>query len=290
MKNRKEEYHDLLKNLPISSPSKEVIAKYCPHLNSAQIDAIFKKVRDEKYVEFAVPAFFIKRCYHVLSYRAACVDDEGKEYPALLDHEFAYRMIDSYADGKEPRTDFLPRGILYEGLYMYEAMKYAEENWGDSLILDDWGCTMKICVQDPTDLDQYQYPKTKMTLYVALKREPNDFIFLDRSRSVSEWQDKEISQLTIDPIIFLEIYGGGGVYGQFNCAHCGGGLSLECCPVCGHTFKYDHLRVSGNPPLSPKMVEYLKSVGHTFGMDPEGALRIEREECERYSGLPQVNA
>jgi hypothetical protein len=162
---------------------------------------------------------------------------------------------------------------------MDKAMRFAEENWGEDLILDDWADVIEIAVEDPTDLTKNGYPRTKAVLYVTLSRDLNDIIN-DGSKPISELFDEAVSQMTLDHHVWHELKGGRGGHSSFGCAHCGEGLGLGGCPGCGHRFRDNQLRCGGYT-LSRKMVAFLKEHGHVFKVDPEIAWAKERQEWER---------
>lgn len=265
----REDYTKLLKSLPISSPKRKDFVKLCPHLNKAEIKVILEGA-GRKDVLFAVPSILIKHSYHVLRYRDAHTDRAGKRHPARIEYGFAVRTAASYIDNR------LHGDLLHSTMHQKRAMEYAEKNWGEALIIDDWSCILKVYLQDPTKLDKKLYPKTEKVLCVALKHDINRLN--DRYNPKSEWYDQEIAQLSTDPLISREIKGGRDGYVCYNCANCGGGLSLKSCPSCGHTFRDDKVHCSSDTPLSQKMIACLKADGFKFAIDPEVALKKEHED------------
>lgn len=279
------EYRSLLGQLPIKSPTLQDMARLCPHLTADEAAEAF--TTDSGYV--ACPPLRIRHGFEIVSYHKEWVEEisvlrvkDGiqdvsvtgtKNHPARLDWSYASRTRESYADGKSHGDAF----SLYK--HMDKAMKFAEDNWGDELILDDWVSVVEIYVQDPTDLvnDRYHqdYPRTKAILRVALGRD-FDAIIHDRSKPQSELFDEAISQMTLDHVVWHELKGGRGGYMEFNCAHCGAGLSLSSCTGCGHRFCDDQFRCGWSTPLSRKMVAFLRDNGHVFKVDPEVAWARER--------------
>jgi hypothetical protein len=286
---KREEYRSILGQLPIKSPKPEDMARLCPHL--AQKQAVEAFTKGSGYV--ACPPLRIRHGFQIVSYHKEWVEEikvrgivNGKQtqvvtgtknHPAMLDWSYAGRTITSYADGK-------PHGDLFTPYrHMEEAMKFAEDNWGDELILDNWVSFVEIYIQDPTDLvnDRYHvdYPRTKIVLSVALSRDLNEIIN-DHSKPESELFDDAIAEMTIDTAVKHELKGGRGVFTDFNCAHCGAGLGLSSCTGCGHTFRDDQFRCGWSTPLSRKMVSFLREKGHQFPVNPENAWTKERERCE----------
>lgn len=287
---KREEYRSLLGQLPIKSPTPQDMAMLCPHLTAEEAMEAF--TTDSGYV--ACPPLRIRRGFQVISYHKEWVEEvkvwgvvDGKEtqtvtgaknHPARLDWSYARRTCESYADGKSHGDVFFP----YR--HMDKAMKFAEDNWGDELILDDWASAVEFYVQDPTDLvnDRYHtdYPRTKAVLRVTLNRDLDE-VMNNHSKPESELFDEAISQMTLDQVIWHELKGGRGAFTEFNCAHCGAGLSLSSCTGCGHRFRDDKLRCGWNTPLSRKMVAFLRENGHVFKVDPEIAWTKERQPWEQ---------
>jgi len=162
-------------------------------------------------------------------------------------------------------------------------MQFAEANWPQDLVLDDWKSYLMVYIQDPTDLNQSRYPRTKAVAYCALKRELND-ITNDHSAPQSELWNQAIAQVTFSRIEGDELKGHRGGYTEFNCAYCGSGLGLNGCPNCGHTFRDDASRCGWSTPLPPIIVAKLIQSGHVFGMDPNVAQQNERNNWQRYAG------
>lgn len=285
------EYRSILGRLPIKCPTPEDMAMLCPHLTEKQAVRAFTS--GNGYV--ACPPLRVRHGFQIVTYSAEWVEqitasrvNEGeidasvtgtKNHPAQLRWSYAGRTRKSYADGKS-------HGDLFTHYkQMDRAMKFAEDNWGDELILDDWTDVLIIYVQDPTDLvnDRYHhdYPRTKAALGVMLNRPLND-IKNDYSKPESVLFDEAIAELTVDPHIWHELKGGRGQYTDFNCAYCGAGLSLAACTGCHNSFRDDGMRCGWSTPLSPKMVAFLREHGHEFGIDPEVAWTAERERWESY--------
>ncbi|MDP2642208.1 MAG: hypothetical protein Q8P21_02870 [bacterium] len=290
-----QEYRSILGRLPIKNPTPQDMAAMCPHLTAAEAAKAF--TTGTGYV--ACPPLRVRYGFQILSYHKEWVEEikvwakisgeetqvvKGKKnHPPYLRWSHAGRTLASYADGK-PHSDLFNR---YKS--MDKAMKFAEDNWSDELILDDWKSVVEFYVQDPTDLvsNQYHkdYPRTKAGLYVTLNRNLNDIIN-DHTRPHSEHFDDAILQMTLDVNVWHELKGGRGAHIEFNCAHCSAGLGLSGCSGCGYRFRDDHFRSGWHTPLSRKMVEFLRKNGHEFKMNPEIAWANERENWER---IPVAN-
>lgn len=287
---KKEEYRSLLGRLPIKSPSPQDMAELCPHLTPEEAVKAF--TTGSGYV--ALPPLLIRNGFQIVSYHKEWVEEikvwgvvDGKEtrvvtgtknHPPRLEWSYARRTRESYADGKS-HGDVFSR---YKR--MDKAMRFAEDNWGDELILDKWIDVVSFYVQDPTDLvnDPYHtdYPRTKAVLYVTLNRDWNEIIN-DHSKPESELIDEAISQMTLDPAVWHELKGGRGGFTEFNCAYCGAGLGLSSCSGCGHRFHDDHFRCGWYTPLSRKMIAFLREKGHEFKINSEVAWTKERENWKR---------
>jgi hypothetical protein len=273
------EYRSILGRLPIKSPTPEDMALVCPHLTKKEAVKAF--TTGSGYV--ACPPLRIRHGFQVLHYQREWVEmikvwgEVGgekqtvtgtKNHPPMLTLTFASRTRKSYADGKSHGD------IFSKSVHMNKAMGFAEDNWGQELILDDWDSVVQYYIQDPTDLvnDYYHhdYPRTKAILGVTLTRDLNEIIN-DHSGPMSELFDEAISQMTLNPLIWMELKGGRSGFTEYNCAHCGAGLSLDHCTGCGHRFQDDNFRHGGYTPLSRKMVEFLRQNGHNFKVDPERA-------------------
>jgi len=279
------EYRSLLGQLPIKSPTPQDMAKMCPHLTEKEAVEAF--TTDSGYV--ACPPLHVRHGFQIVSYHRELVEEikvwgvvngkrtqtitGTKNHPSRLDWSYASRTPESYADGNSHGDVFTP----YK--HMNKAMKFAEENWGDELILDDWMDIVEFYIQDPTDLINNRYhkdqPRTKAVLHVSLNRSFNEIIN-DCSKPVSELIDNAILQMTLDRVVWHELKGGRGAFTEFNCAHCGAGLSLSSCTGCGHKFEDNHFRSGWCTPLSRKMVAFLREKGHEFEVDPENAWAKER--------------
>ncbi len=287
---KNEDYRSILGRLPIKSPTVQDMAMLCPHLTTEE--AVNAFMADSGYV--ACPPLLIRNSFQIVSYHKEWVEQipgwkvvDGKEirviigtknHPAILQRERAGRTLESYTDGQ------LHGDIIETYKHMDKAMKFAEDNWGDELILDNWASVAYIYVQDPTDLvnDRYHhnYPRTKAVLYVALNRDINE-IAHDHTKPETEVLDEAISQITLDHVVWSEIVGGRGGFTEYSCANCGAGLLLSSCSGCGHKFRDDYFRSGGYTPLSRKMVAFLRENGHEFRVDPEIAWKKERQRWER---------
>ena len=242
-------------------PTVQDLKPFCPHLTEDQIALILQK---DTY--FACPSLVIKNALIVLHYNRY----EGKDQ---LEYTFTSRTPQSYEDDKLYGKLHGNSGSKY--IFTDEAISYANTQWGDTLVIDNWEAFMTIHVQDPTKLDDRGHPANIFNLYITLKRDYNKFIN-EHDKPQFEKFDEEIVIATTDRFITGELQGGRGGYTDFNCAHCGGGLSLKYCTCCKNEFKDDQFRCGWNTPLSDKMIKALTDRGHVFGIDPKIAQEKER--------------
>lgn len=230
----REEYIARLKKLPIENPTPEDMAFVCPHLTLEQAVEAFTSEESSGYV--ACPSVLIKNGFQIVCLSKGFEDERfGETYPPTLSSAFAGRTLSSYKDGK-PHGD-----VFTKYRCMDEAMLYAAMDWGKHLILDDWVSYIVFYVQDPSDLNERQSPKTKAVVYATTKREWNDIIN-DHSKPKSQVINEALVIVTLDPFEGHEIKGGRGGYTEFNCAYCGAGLGLTGCDGCGFKFRDDHAR------------------------------------------------
>ena len=287
----RQEYSSIIGRLPIKKPTAQDMAMLCPHLTEKEAVKAFMADGDG-YV--ACPPLRIRHGFQILSYQKEWVEEvrvrrinDGnqdaevigrKNHPSQVRWSYTGRTRKSYADGEWHGDSTSPR---YK--HMDKAAAFADTNWGDELILDDWKSVVEFYVQDPTDLvsDQYHkdYPRTKAVLYVTLDRDLNDIIN-DHTRPHSEHFDAAILQMTLDIKVWHELQGGRGRHIEFSCANCGAGLDLSGCSGCGYRFRDDHFRCGWDTPLSPKMIGFLRQNGHEFRVDPMIALAKERQNWE----------
>jgi len=136
---KKEEYRAILSRLPLKSPTPQDMAMLCPHLTAEEAVQMFGN--GSGYV--ALPPLRVRHGFQIASYHAEWVEEVKvwrgdtsvvtgtKNHPAYLGYSYASRTLKSYADGKKHGDMFLN----YAG--MDKAMKFAEDNWGSELILDN---------------------------------------------------------------------------------------------------------------------------------------------------------
>jgi len=276
-----QEYRAILSRLPIKNPSHKDMGMLCPHLTEEEAVRLF--YTGEGIV--ACPPLRVRGAFQIVFYQHERVEEltewrDGvkvvvgkKNHPATLSYGGASRTINSYVHKKAHTLC---------GVYpaTNEAIEFAEKNWGNNLVLDNWGDVGELFIQDPTDLVNDKHhtdqPRTKAVLYIALNRGVND-INRDCSKPESELLDAAIVEMSVDAFINDELIGDRGGFVDYYCANCGDGLSLSRCSGCGATFKDDGCRSGNSTPLSRKMVAFLRANGHKFKVDPEIAWSKEKQ-------------
>lgn len=247
------EYRKLLGLLPIWEPTVDDLVRLCPHLTRKQAEEAF----NQGDVDIACPNLRVRGQFQIITLKT---DDAGT--PLVLEWVYTGKVSD------DDRYD-----------YTKEAVKFAEENWGNELIYDNWETVTEIFVQDPTDIiisgTGAGGPKTAELLYVCFNRSWQEM----SNNSLN--MDNAIVQMTLDEHVWHELRGGRGGHSLWNCAYCGSGLSLNGCYGCGHSFKDDGARGGWGTPLSRKMVEYLQNHGHVFRQDPEIVWKKEASQIKR---------
>ena len=265
----RDKYIEILDKLPIKNPTSEDMAMVCPHLRKEQAIAAFNNGSGC----VACPPLRIRGGFQIIHFY-----EESEGCSSVLELGSAGRTRQSYKDGSSHSDMFC------EYNHVGKAIKFAEDNWSDELILVSWESTIEIVIQDPSKLVQSGFqknqPETVMSLYVALNRSPNE-IRNDHSRPEIELIDDAIVEMTFDTKIWHELEGGLNSYFHSNCAYCGDGLGLSVCEGCGHKFKDNGYRSGPASPLSEKMVEFIQQNGHVFEQDPNIVLDRERNNYEQ---------
>lgn len=271
----KQEYRAILGRLPIENPTPEDMAQLCPHLTQEQAVAAFHS--GSGYV--VCPPLRVRGAFQIVTLEKGWLEEikvwrgvtlvitGTKEHQPRLSYAYAGRARGSYGTYR----------------HIAEAVDFAEDNWGDELILDTWKDVVEFRIQDPSDLYQEGwsegYPKTKAVLYICLNREWNQLIN-DHTKPESVLIDEAISEMTLDMAVWHELKGGCGGFTEYNCAYCGDGLHLCGCGGCGHRFKDDFFRCGWATPLSQRMAGFLQANGHVFKKDPYIARQAEAQRHE----------
>ncbi|MDB4979224.1 MAG: hypothetical protein JWM56_1410 [Candidatus Peribacteria bacterium] len=258
----------LLQRHRLENPTPLDVASLCPHLDTTDIEQIFARANAEKSSYFAAPPLLVNHGYQILSVTGP-LEYDGKKSPQYLNWSYTGRTLESYADGKKHGD------VFSDYAFADKAIAYAQQHWGDKLILDDWDSYITTYLDDPRDKTKDGYPRTKLALFFVTKRPWNDLIN-DHHAPQSEVIDESILQMACSVLEGHELKGGRGGYTESNCANCGGGLALTGCTYCNLVFKDDHYRCGGNTPLMPKLAQYATANGHVFGIDPSNAREAER--------------
>jgi hypothetical protein len=259
-------------NRYILNPTPEDIVAITPHLTEEQRELAIKPKKNSLTAYFAIPPTRVKYGYLVASY--SLVDGETS-----LDIGFPKRTRKSYAKGQNYRDSY------YYVPFENEAMAFAEAQWGDALILDTWESVGQVYLQDPSDLTDNGYPKTKAVIYYATDREYNDFM-QGKNAPWSDMWNNSIVELTLDEVEGMEFRGGRGGYVEYNCAYCSFGLALNKCNNCGYQFVDNYIRSGWDVPIAEKMVTLLQKHGYQFKLEPAIARNRERQAWERWKKTP----
>lgn len=274
----KNEYRAALGRLPIANPTEEDIKALCPHLSIDEAMKAFEA--DSGYL--ACPPLKVKGAFQIIGYRKgkskAIEGCEPKLSLAKINWSFAGRAAGLYY-GINPANDTYTHYRFSE-----EAIKFAEDNWGQELIADDWSDVVKFIIKDPSDLADTRWhkdqPKLKAILYVTLDCKLSE-INPGKQMPESVAFDKHILYMTIDKAIRHELKAARSGHVHHNCAYCGAPLSLFGCDNCNHKFEDDNIRCDDTMPLSVKMTEFLREKGHKFHISPRIAQYKEKKLWKR---------
>ncbi len=106
------------------------LQKYCPHLKTSQINELFKMARDS-VVLFAIPAILLKKSFNILAIYSE--QEDGKtQIVYKLTFAPTIKIKESLAG------DLLSSQDAFNLYYLNQARKYADDNWPNSLVIDDW--------------------------------------------------------------------------------------------------------------------------------------------------------
>ncbi len=261
-------YREVLNRLPILDPSREVVETLFPYLDASILERVLGNILNsgKERITIAAPPIRVRGNVHMIEYGMVTESESGLPRK-MLSYAYPHRIKDN--EGRYP--------------FANSANAYAEAHWPSELINDTWETVGVIVLDDPTQIDQRGYPQTVGQLWWGLSAELNDLINQHHAPT-SVIIDDHLVILTNNSLEAREMKGGRGGYTDFNCANCGAALSLNHCRNCGFTFRDDNFRCGGFSPLTPKMVSYLTTHGHIFGMDPEIALKKEALKFQEYFG------
>lgn len=263
------------------------MAALCPHLTPEEAVAAFSAGEDAS-AHVACPPLRVRGAFQIIRYIKPRDGEPGRV--AMIR---AGRTPASYATAEGQHGDVFTR---YP--HMERAIAYAEQEWGDHLILDTWAAYVESHLQDPTQLrpregtrqefagvnpgERTGFPTTKGTLHLALARDVNDIIN-DHSEPGSVQYDAATVEATVDGFIGAELKGGRGGYTLFHCTVCESPLGLTECKGCGHAYGDDGWRSGSLEPLGPKLIAVVKASGLTaFPKDPAVAQATELAQWKIY--------
>lgn len=229
----------------------EQIQAVCPHLTVTQIAELLVK---NSY--FALPPVRVRGAFQVAS--VYCNGNGSFNFTI----SYAARTPASYAS-----QDMYPyHGDVFNDYdFMGEAMAYAEANWPEDLVLDDWVDFQNVYLDEP--VDPAEYAVGRRTIHLTTNR-PWNYMINDRSAPLETLWDASIVHATLDRFEGAELKGGRGGYTNFNCFLCGGGLGLSGCHRCKRRFKDDGYRCGASTPLASKLVALIEATGHKFETHP----------------------
>lgn len=240
----------------VISPKHADIAAIAPHLNAEQITALLKEAENgESEAFFALPPTTVRWGFW-LAQLTFCA-----ELPAL-------RLIGCYRTSRGFAKERTCYGDRFTVFGRDQAMEYANSHWDASLILEDWKGVSRVVVQDPSRLVDNRYPTTLFRVSFTLNRGWTDVVN-DRTQPVWSAWDNAIVRMTTHRIEAEELRGERSDLFDYNCACCGDGLSITGCSTCGSYFPDDMGRTGWHTPLPPKIVQFLRTQGHTFQGSPE---------------------
>lgn len=288
-------YRSILGRLPITNPTPQDMAECCPHLTEGQ--AIQAFTTGSGYV--ACPPLRVRQAFHELQYdkgknEGALFAIEGSDAvtvgilsitrPPQLQWAYAGRISKYYANPK------LRRNRIPQKKDLSLAVQFAEDNWGNELINDNWKSFLSIHLRYSKNLNvDYSfggYPDEIAVLHVTLSRNYDD-LTRDESKPPSEIVDGAILQMTTDPFIGRELKGGRAEDPLSRCAYCGSSFHTEykhhySKSVCMNCSNYEDPYNNGGWefPLTPKMFAFFKEKGYVFTCDPETVRMRDHKEWE----------
>ncbi len=260
------DYKSALQSISRKNPSFEQLKAISPHLNEEEVGNAFD-ITSNTSVFVAIPPTKVKKGFLVASLTKS--SESSDTWVSI----YGSRTRASYADGKS-RGD-----VFCNTRHSDKAIAFAEENWPQETLLDSWVDFGTIYLDDPTLLNECDYPKTRKAIYWGVSQSWND-INNNGNRPASELINDALAIVTTNRFEGSEIKGGRGGYTAWNCANCGAGLGLSGCANCKHSFKDNHFRSGWQTPLPRKIITLLQKEGFQFGMDPMVAVQ---KEVERFN-------
>jgi hypothetical protein len=168
--------------------------------------------------------------------------------------------------------------------YHDEAMEYAQEQWGESLVQEPVREVIQVHLEDPVNKRGSLLTSVK-DVYFATSRSWEDMLE-DGSEPLSRVIDKAIIKGTVfitEPYIISR--GENGLMFEelttdccerevYNCSNCGGGIKPKRCRGC--RAEYISVGRDWKTPLPQKIVEVLEADGHVFKIKPVHARHDEK--------------
>lgn len=253
---------DVDQHVPLT---REVLAGLCPHLPEHQLDELLQR-KPGSVVTIAAPPLLVGDCFHRIS---------------IIWSEKPWLSLDRAQFLKSSGAKYAPRPVPFQD----EAVAYARQHWSNSLIKRSWVDVVEIHLQDPGKLvirnnhmgNQYNRPKTMLRLGIALCREQSA-ISNDNSAPRCDLYDRAIVHISNTQAENLELRPERFISAWLNCYRCGQILDLNSCRTCKLRFDDDKEACCCGTQLTPKMLEYVRSLGHELVQgDPAANLARERE-------------
>ncbi len=235
------------------------IAHLCPHLEAE----VATQALNTKGM-LALPPCAINHGHHVL-WREQSWQQEDDVWIVNPAGTLERKVVKATTHPAQLKLGFPSRLATSAPTYPHatEAVKFAEQNWGQRLVTDTWQEVLYLVILNPNG-------HTAEIVYLAL----NDrWDSLTKVKPVSQALDAAIVKITCDPIIGAEFRGARTSRVAYACGRCGAGLTSNVCPIC-----YTHYEVRGTFPatLPPKVVAALAALGHAFSVDPQVTWQAEQ--------------
>jgi len=246
-----------------------MLASVAPHLCEEEVRSILERVGKGEDVWVAAPPLRVN-----WSYIALCASSEKpgqftpRPIPSHLMLVDSVRQQRSYADG-------VPKGDPHvSSLFEGRAIAYAQQHWGDQLILDTWSSHVSVDFMDCCDVDEHGYPKeVDLAFFVtaadlaSLAREGSPQHLNDSIVEVTTCLLAGLHELDGGPRLYDRSSGSGYHFRCYACSRCGSVLEPEGCPGCRVRFTRKDLALFANQPLRSlpqKVIECLLAKGHNF--------------------------
>lgn len=193
----KERYREALSRLPIKNPTPSDMAHVCPHLTKIQAVEAFS----DKFQSVACPPLKVDGAFQLISLqkswdgriRGGQILTEETAHPPQLIYAQAGRTYQSQSKAKAKNY------VFHAYPYLDKAIQFAENTWGDELMLDTWEDTVEFYLYKPSCSNQKPF-----RCYVCLNRKWIDVLH-DQSKKQALLMDQAIVTMTLDPLVWNEL-------------------------------------------------------------------------------------